>query len=78
MLYTYDFRSKWIHLLNVNGVLKEYEGGPKLIAGEGDAPPEDIGSIEEYLDFWILLTIHVIRSTNFISTGWKTNLAAAV
>lgn len=51
MLYTYDFRSKWIHLLNVNGVLKEYEGGPKLIAGEGDAPPEDIGSIEEYLDF---------------------------
>ena len=71
MLYTYDFRSKWIHLLNVNGALKEYEGGPKLIAGEGDAPPEDIGSTEEYLDFWILLTIHVIRSTNFISTGWK-------
>jgi hypothetical protein len=51
MLYTYDFRSKWVHWLNVNEVLKEYEDGPRLIDGEGDAPQEDIGSVEEYLDF---------------------------
>jgi len=54
LLYTYDFGDNWEHKIEVTGVLEKYGGAcPACTAGEGNAPPEDVGGVygfENFLD----------------------------
>jgi hypothetical protein len=52
--YEYDFGDSWGHLLEVEAILPQEDGGqiPRCTAGERSGPPEDVGGIwgfDEYL-----------------------------
>ncbi|UGB30656.1 plasmid pRiA4b ORF-3 family protein [Metabacillus sp. B2-18] len=54
MIYTYDFGDNWEHRIVLEKVIDDYEvNHPICLAGEGNAPPEDVGGelgYDEYLD----------------------------
>ncbi|WP_195430332.1 plasmid pRiA4b ORF-3 family protein [Clostridium sp. D46t1_190503_E9] len=50
--YVYDFGDYWKHDIIVEEVIEDYINDyPKCIEAEGNCPPEDIGGIEEYMEF---------------------------
>lgn len=51
-LYLYDFGDSWEHLIEVQDILFDYDKHyAYCLAGEGDAPPEDIGGEGGYENF---------------------------
>jgi hypothetical protein len=52
LLYRYDLGDNWHHFIEVTGVFDAFaERLPLLIAGEGNAPPEDVGGEGGYEEF---------------------------
>ena len=52
LLYHYDFGDDWHHYIKVTGVYDAFtERLPLLIAGEGNATPEDVGGESGYEEF---------------------------
>jgi hypothetical protein len=52
ILYRYDYGDNWEHYIEFSNITEDYdEELPKLLLGEGDAPPEDVGSIAGFADF---------------------------
>lgn len=50
--YTYDLGDDWQHTVKVNGMIENSDKNhPNCMMGEGEAPPEDVGGIDGYLDF---------------------------
>lgn len=50
--YIYDFGDYWKHDIILEGIIEDYMYDyPKCIEAEGTCPPEDIGGIEEYIEF---------------------------
>lgn len=52
MLYEYDFGDNWVHLIEVEKIVNTAElPFVRCLAGEGAAPPEDVGGEEGFEDF---------------------------
>ncbi|MFJ7933262.1 SEC-C metal-binding domain-containing protein [Sporosarcina sp. NPDC096371] len=52
ILYTYDFGDDWRIRVELEDTVEDYYFGyPTLLAGEGTAPPEDVGGPSEYEAF---------------------------
>ena len=52
ILYTYDFGDDWHHYIEVENIIEDCdEETPKLLSGEGDSPPEDVGGTGGYSYF---------------------------
>lgn len=52
MLYEYDFGDSWVHLIEVEKVVNTKEiPFVRCLAGEGAAPPEDVGGEDRFEDF---------------------------
>jgi len=52
ILYTYDFGDNWRHYIEVDDVVDDcHDALPLLLAGEGDAPPEDVGGSGGWAEF---------------------------
>ena len=52
ILYTYDFGDDWHHYIELDDIIEDCEDDlPKLLYGEGDAPPEDVGGSGGFADF---------------------------
>ena len=50
--YIYDFGDYWKHDIIVEEIIEDYiYEYPKCIESEGNCPPEDIGGVEEYMEF---------------------------
>jgi hypothetical protein len=50
--YTYDFGDSWNMLVILEEIVDDYYFGyPTLLAGEGEAPPEDVGGVYGFYDF---------------------------
>lgn len=50
--YTYDFSDSWNFLIVLEEIVYDYYFGyPTLLAGKGEAPPEDVGGVEGFYDF---------------------------
>ena len=50
--YTYDYGDNWEHKIRLVESLKSYDGPlPVCLDGEGDAPPEDVGSVPGFEHF---------------------------
>jgi hypothetical protein len=50
--YTYDFGDDWLHMIELEETIDNYEGKlPRCLDGEGTAPPEDVGGEEGYMEF---------------------------
>lgn len=50
--YTYDFGDDWRLLIRLESVVDDYHFGyPTLLAGAGEAPPEDLGGPDMYPTF---------------------------
>lgn len=50
--YTYDLGDDWPHTIKVNRMIENFDKNPPVcVIGEGDAPPEDVGGIDGYLNF---------------------------
>ena len=56
ILYTYDFGDDWHHYIEVEGTIDDCtEDLPRLLSGEGDAPPEDVGGSGGFAEFLDIL-----------------------
>lgn len=51
LTYLYDFGDHWVHLIRVMYELYQPVLRPRVIAGEGACPPEDVGGIGGYAEF---------------------------
>lgn len=52
MVYTYDKGDNWEHEIQLISVFEEYgEESPCLMEAIGQAPPEDVGSVEDFIEF---------------------------
>lgn len=50
--YVYDFGDYWKHDIILEEIIEDYvDDYPKCVEAEGNCPPEDIGGIEEYIEF---------------------------
>ncbi len=50
--YTYDFGDDWLHMIELEETIDNYEGQlPQCLDGEGTAPPEDVGGEDGYMEF---------------------------
>ncbi len=51
--YEYDFGDEWSHTIEVEDILDPDGVGrtPRVIAGEGAGPPEDVGGVRGYSEF---------------------------
>jgi hypothetical protein len=60
IVYNYDFGDGWQHTIDVERVIENYDVNfPICLAGEGNAPPEDVGGEPGYEEF-----LHIIGDTN--------------
>ncbi len=56
MKYTYDFGDNWQHYIEVESVIGDYDKNyPVCLAGEGNAPPEDVGGEYGYAEFLAIM-----------------------
>jgi hypothetical protein len=56
MKYTYDFGDNWQHYIEVESVIDDYDKNyPVCLAGEGNAPPEDVGGEYGYEEFLTIM-----------------------
>ncbi|HAO61155.1 MAG TPA: plasmid pRiA4b ORF-3 family protein [Erysipelotrichaceae bacterium] len=54
--YLYDFGDGWEHRITLEKIDEEYKYPyPKILEGEGDCPPEDVGGIGGYEEFLIIM-----------------------
>jgi hypothetical protein len=52
ILYRYDFGDDWHHYIEVENIIEDCSDNlPVLLAGSGDAPPEDVGGPGGFADF---------------------------
>jgi hypothetical protein len=50
--FLYDYRADWPLLINLTAEHDDYIGEiPRLVSGEGNSPPEDIGGADGYAEF---------------------------
>lgn len=50
--YVYDFGDYWKHDIILEEIIEDYvDDYHKCVEAEGNCPPEDIGGIEEYIEF---------------------------
>lgn len=50
--FLYDYRADWTLLINLTAEHDDYIGAiPRLVSGEGNSPPEDVGGAEGYAKF---------------------------
>ncbi len=50
--YNYDFGDNWQHYIEVEEVIDDFNGNqPVFLDGSGDAPPEDVGGEQGYVEF---------------------------
>lgn len=55
--YSYDYGDGWEHKVKLLKTIKDAEvTAPQLVAGEGDAPPEDVGGPSEFEDFLVTIS----------------------
>jgi hypothetical protein len=56
MLYTYDMGDNWEHVIELVRVIEDHnEESPYLLEGSGQAPPEDVGGVGGYVDFYEII-----------------------
>jgi len=56
LTYIYDFGDDWIHEVEVERTIEEYDAPyPICLGGEGDTPPEDVGGSYGYQEFLRIL-----------------------
>ena len=56
MLYTYDMGDNWEHVIELVRVIEDHDAeSPYLIEGIGQAPPEDVGGVGGYVDFYEIM-----------------------
>jgi len=56
LTYTYDFGDDWIHEVEVEKTIEEYDAPyPVCLEGEGNTPPEDVGGSHGYEEFLHIL-----------------------
>ncbi len=53
--YVYDFEDSWVHIIEVENILKEDIIRATLIGGKGACPPEDCAGPQGYLDILEML-----------------------
>lgn len=52
IIYCYDFGDNWVHEIIIESIVHDYDKNyPSCLAGEGNAPPEDVGGIPGYEEF---------------------------
>lgn len=52
IIYTYDYGDNWQHEVTVKKAIPDYgKNYPVCLMGEGNAPPEDVGGIDGYMNF---------------------------
>ncbi len=52
IVYNYDFGDGWQHTIDIERIIENYEDNfPTCLAGEGNAPPEDVGGEPGYEEF---------------------------
>ena len=51
LVYTYDYGDDWKHYIEAKYVDDYTNALPDCLIGEGDAPPEDVGGVDGYLEF---------------------------
>ncbi|NLS44663.1 MAG: plasmid pRiA4b ORF-3 family protein [Firmicutes bacterium] len=57
MFYTYDMGDNWEHEIKFIREIEEYsEESPYLLEVEGQTPPEDVGGVGGYIDFFRILS----------------------
>ncbi len=55
LTYFYDFGDNWVHAIRVTEEIYKPIPRPRVIAGEGPCPPEDVGGIggyQQFLEAW--------------------------
>lgn len=55
LTYVYDFGDHWVHAIRVKLPLYTPLPRPRVIAGEGACPPEDVGGVggyEQFMEAW--------------------------
>ncbi|QUC02817.1 plasmid pRiA4b ORF-3 family protein [Atopobium sp. oral taxon 416] len=51
-VYEYDFGDSWMHSIHLEETIRSYPGTlPRCTAGEGAAPPEDVGGVFGFREF---------------------------
>lgn len=56
MIYTYDMGDDWQHKVELIRIIEEYnEESPYLLEAVGKTPPEDIGGVGGYIDFYKII-----------------------
>ncbi|MCE5196951.1 MAG: plasmid pRiA4b ORF-3 family protein [Negativicutes bacterium] len=56
IIYNYDFGDDWIHHIRLVRIVEDYDkNAPVCLAGEGDAPPEDVGGPSGYAEMLRIL-----------------------
>lgn len=68
LIYHYDFGDDWHHYIEVTNVIdNSSESRPVLIAGEGNAPPEDVGGIGGYAEFLRIISDPADENHSYLS-----------
>lgn len=56
ILYTYDMGDRWEHQIELVRVIDDHdEESPYLLEAVGQAPPEDVGGVGGYIDFYEIM-----------------------
>ncbi len=56
ILYTYDMGDGWEHTIELVQVLEDYDQeSPYLVEASGQAPPEDVGGVNGFIDFQAIM-----------------------
>lgn len=57
IIYCYDFGDNWQHEITIGKVLDDYDKNyPVCLEGVGDTPPEDIGGVPGYEEFFKVIS----------------------
>lgn len=79
MVYTYDFGDYWQHEIKLIRIIDDYdEDSPFLLEAKGQAPPEDVGGVGGFVEFWeaMLDESHPDHEENKAWAGyWKPELS---
>jgi len=55
--YIYDYGDYWQHYIETEEIIEDYKSNkPTLLAGEGTAPPEDVGGVDGFSKFLQILS----------------------
>ena len=69
ILYRYDFGDDWHHFIEVVDTIEDCEEKlPKLLSGDGDSPPEDVGGQGGYSDFLEVISDTTHEDYDYLKT----------